>query len=158
MGFLSFSEWFHFKLLIIWFFDGFYLSCPLVYKKPLFNLFVKNVHETWKVFTKHLCSSIKIFTQVKLKSRKTSRHLNPTFQSTNLKFLQVLWTFQKLLTSPTNFVKLFTASKNFKEVVWSPICKVVGKFCKLRIVVGKFYEFRKVVLKFYKLRERLSHF
>ena len=121
MGFLSFSEWFHFKLLIIWFFDGFYLACPLVYKKPLFNLFVKNVHETWKVFTKHLCSSIKIFTQVKLKSRKTSRHLNPTFQSTNLKFLQVLWTFQKLLTSPTNFVKLFTASKNFKEVVWSPM-------------------------------------
>ena len=56
--------------------------------------------------------------------------------------MQVLQTLQKLLVSPTNFVKLFAASVNF--------LKVFCKSHKLGKVVCKFYELHKVVGKFCK--------
>ena len=55
-------------------------------------------------------------------------------QSTNvLKFLWILQTFQKLLTSPTDFVKLFAASRDFIKVVYKSHKPFKG--------VDKFYKF-----------------
>ena len=113
------------------------------YSRPCLK---NHLSKIWKVFTKHLCLQIKIFKKVKLKQRKTLRHLNPTFQSKNLiKSLQTLQTFQKNLASCTNFVKLFTASKNFIKIVCESykLCKVVSEFYELHKVAGKFYELLK---------------
>ena len=87
----------------------------------------------------------------------------------------VLWTFQNLLASPTNFVKLFmsftnsakffltsanfvklfAASTNFIKLTCKSqkLCKVVGEFYKLCKVVCKFYELCEVLSNFYYLRK-----
>ena len=135
---------------------------------------MKSIHETWKVFTEHICLLRKIFEEVKLKQRKNFQALKSDLPiqkpSESRKFLQVLQTVQRLLGSPSNFVKLFpnftnfvkffgtsanfaklsAGSTNFIKVVCEShkLCKVVGQFCKLPKVVDKFYEFWKVACKF----------
>ena len=71
---------------------------------------MKSIHETWKVFTKNLCSPIKIFKQVKLKTKKN-------FQA--LKSDLPMYKLHKVFAGLMEFPKVIGESQKLCKVVWS---------------------------------------